>query len=779
MTSLILALLLPALAHGQEVRPIVAADLGPGLGAEAELGDVLLWARRGGRFVVSALDHRVGMQATGGNLIDVWLEGTEDAFDGMTPWFDRDYPRQAAWTALEILPDGVRITGADTHDPQLHVEQRLHLIDDPRVAGHLLIATTVTNHSADPRPAHDLGDIVGWGGLQHFAPGPGFALAGRDETLPWLGAEGDEYALALVAGAPLTGPHGASWSDPVYEVVDLAAGASVTYERHLLVGRTLAELAGSADTLRGLHTLGAMVLARDASTGAPVAGARMVVEGEGGVALAGRTGKDGRLALSLPAGSYGVKGEAPGRRLHREGMLTVPSRGVVPVDLSPAGRVRLVATDARNRPMPARFTFRGLDGPDPVLGSPSRAIGGNRVHLASPEQVAMPPGRYLVTVSRGPAWSVETREFDVSPASPGDVAPELRVSLRRLVAKDGWLQCDLHTHAAPSFDSAIPLEDGLIAAAAEGVDCIATTDHDAAVDWGEALESTGLLGHLLWLPGLEITSEEGAGHINTFPWSPDLGSWDHRGQTAQQIVDGVRQAAPGAVVQLNHPLWGAIGLWSRVGIDPSTGRPLTRDADGKPTGATTDFDAVEVANGKGVDGFGAVLDAWETMLDAGVRTVAVGNSDSHRIVGQERGSMRTWVHVGGDRSAAAVVRALRGHGEVVASNAPLVRVQAEPGDPTTLHITVWAAWWVPLDSVELHAGDPTRLGSWVPRRWQRGDPEIRETLEDGQRRWTIDLTLSREATDGWVLALARGDTDMEPWLDVPAWGISNPLFLGD
>lgn len=779
MTSLLLALLLPALAHAQEVRPVVAADLGPGLAATAEVGDVLLRAKRGGRFVVTALDHRVGMQATGGNLVDVWMEGTEDAFDGMTPWFDRDYPRQAEWTGLQLLPDGVRLTGTDTHDAELAVEQRLQLLDDPSVAGHLLIVTTVTNGSGDPRPGHDLGDIIGWGGLQHFAPGPGFALVGRDEPLPWLGAEGEDYSLVIVAGDALSGPHGASWSDPVYETVDLAAGASVTYERHLLVGRTIAELAHTANALRGIDDLPATVLARDAATGEPVAGAQLLVEGDDGDVLVGRSGADGRLSLSLPPGLYRVTGRAPGRALRREGMLTVPSVGVVPVELSPAGRVRLVATDERNLPMPARFTFRGIDGPDPVLGPPSRAIGGNRVHLASPEQVALPPGRYLVTASRGPAWSMETREFTVAPTKLGDVAPELRASLRRLVAKDGWLQCDLHTHAAPSFDSAIPLEDGLIAAAAEGVDCIATTDHDAAVDWGEALKSTGLLGHLLWLPGLEISSEEGAGHINTFPWSPDLGTWDHRGQTAREIVDGVRQAAPGAAVQLNHPLWGDNGLWSKTGIDPSTGRPATRDAEGQPTGATTDFDAVEVANGKNIDGFGRVLDAWETMIDAGVRTVAVGASDSHRIVGQERGSMRTWVHVGGDRSAAAVVRALRGHGEVIASNAPLVRVSADGGEPTRLQITVWAAWWVPLNSVELHAGDPTALGSWVPRRWVRGDPAIQETVLDGQRRWTIDVTLSREALGGWVLALARGKTEMQPWLDVEPWGMSNPVYLGD
>ncbi len=776
MTPLLPLLLLPALAAAQAVRPVGPQDVGPGLAAQARVGDVLLQAPGGGRFVVSALDHRVGLHATGGNLIDAWLDGAEDAFDGLCPWFDRRYPRQAAWSSLELLPDGVRLRGVDTDDETLAVEQRLRLIDDPAAPGHLLISTTVSNRGTEPRPAHELGDIVGWVALQHFAPGRGFRLPGRDEELPWVGAEGDAYALLLVAAGPMSGPHGSSWSDPVYESVDLAPGAAHTYERHLLVGRTLAELSGAAAALQGVATEPATLVAREVGSGAAVPGALLRISGEGGETLIGRTDAAGRLSLALRPGSYRVRGDAPGRRLRTEGRLTIPGAGAA-VEFSPPGRLRLVATDDDQQPMPARFTFRGLDGPDPILGPPSRAIGGDRVHLVSPELVALPPGHYLVTVSRGPAWSIENREVSVG---EGGEPTELRVALRRLVARDGWLQCDLHTHAAPSFDSAIPLEDGLIAAAAEGLDCIATTDHDATVDWGEALKSTGLLGHLLWLPGLEVTSEEGAGHINAYPWAPALGPWDHRGQGADEIVAGLRRTAPGAAVQLNHPLWSDIGLWTRTGLDPQTGLPRLVRPDGTPTGATTDFDAVEVANGKDVAGFGRVLEAWERTIDAGIRTVAVGNSDSHRIVGQERGSMRTWIRVGADRSAGAVVRALRGDGEVVASNGPLVRVSTEPGledAEVIVTVEVLSAWWLSLDSVELHAGDPMGIGSWTPRRWERGDPAIQETVIDGQRRWLVTTALPREALDGWVLAVARGSVDMEPWLDAPAWGMSNPLYL--
>jgi hypothetical protein len=772
-------LLVPALAAAGSAAPITAQQQIPGLAAAGEEGDVLLQADGGARFVISALVHRVGMQATGGNLIDAYLDGADDAFDGMTPWFERTYPRQAAWAEMDVLPAGVRVRGTDTDDDAVSVEQSMVLVDTPSLAGHLHITTTVTNGSSSPRAAFDVGDIIGWGGLRHFAPGPGFALKGRDEPLPWIGGEGDEYAVLLVAGGSMAGPHGSSWSDPVYDAVDIAPGASITYERHLLLGRTIGELTGPAAVISGASLESATVVAKEAGSGVTIANAQLELLDEAGSQLVARTGPDGSASINLPRGIYRIRASAKGRGLHEEGTLTVPSRGPAAVELTPVGRVRLVATDDQNQPMPARFTFRGVDGPDPDLGPPSRAIGGNRVHLASAEQVAMPPGRYLVSVSRGPAWTTVTREFMVSPTKRGDTAPELRVSLRRVLAAKDWLQCDLHTHAAPSFDSAIPLEDGLIAAAAEGIDCIATTDHDVAVDWSEALRSTGLLGHLLWLPGLEITSEEGAGHINAFPWAPELGAWDHRGQTAEQITAGVRALAPGAVVQLNHPLWGNIGLWSTTGLDAATGLPKTHDGAGNPTGAAAGFDAVEVLNGKGVDGFGKVVDAWERSIDAGVRSIAVGNSDSHRIVGQERGSMRTWIRVGEERTASAVVRALKGQGEVVASNAALVHVDVGPGEPAAITITVQAAAWVPLKSVELHAGDPTSVGVWVPRRWERGDAAILEAVEDGQRVWTIELELPREALGGWVLAVVQGDIDLEPWLDVPAYGLSNPVYLSE
>lgn len=768
------AVLLAATAQAAEVRPVTATERVPGIAAAARPGDLLLQADGGARFVVTALEHRVGMQASGGNLVDVWIDGGEDVFDGFSPWFARDYPRSARWTALEPLADGVRVTGVDTDDAALRVEQELRLVPDA-LPGHLRIATTVTNTSGSPRPGHHLGDIVGWGGLQHFAPGPGFALKGKDELLPWVGGQGPGVAAILVSAAPLTGPHGASWSDPVWETVDLPAGGSATYVRHLLVGRSLTDLLATAHAIRGEDAHPARVVVQEAG-GGPIAGAQVVLRGDAGPAAVGITDAEGALEASLLPGSYRVAATAPGRRLVQAEQLVVPIAPDAAVQLSRPGRVKLVATDGRNRPMPARFTFQNLDGDDPVLGPPSRAIGGNRVNLAAPEQVLIPPGRYLVTVSRGPAWSLQSREFTVSPVKAGDTPPELRASLQRQVARNGWLQCDLHTHAAPSFDSAIPLEDGLIAAAAEGVDCLATTDHDATADFTEALKSTGLLGHILWLPGLEITSEEGAGHINAYPWNPELGAWDHAGQTADDLVRGLRQTAPGAALQLNHPLWKDIGLWASVGLDPATGLPR-ESKDGEPTGLTWDFDAVEVLNGTHVAGFTPVVEAWQRTLDAGHRSVAVGNSDSHRIVGQERGSARTWIRVGEDRSSGAVVRALRGEGEVVASNAPLVRVEVEPGDPARLTVTAWAAEWVPLKHLELHAGDPTGIGGWIPRRWEAGDPAITEVVAQGQRRWTVVVDLPLEALDGWVLAVARGERNMWPWLEVPAYGLSNPVWL--
>src|SRR4029078_401403 len=92
------------------------------------------------------------------------------------------------------------------------------------------------------------------------------------------------------------------------------------------------------------------------------------------------------------------------------------------------------------------------------------------------------------------------------------------------------------------------------------------------------------------------------------------------------IFAAVRAAAPGAVIQVNHPRMGDIGYFNDASLD------LVHAA-AKP-GFSFEFDTIEVHNGFEHENRAAVeqnLSDWFSLLDLGRHYTAVGNSDSHEL----------------------------------------------------------------------------------------------------------------------------------------------------
>jgi hypothetical protein len=334
-----------------------------------------------------------------------------------------------------------------------------------------------------------------------------------------------------------------------------------------------------------------------------------------------------------------------------------------------------------------------------------------------------------------------------------------------------------------------------VASAAEGLDCIATTDHDAVADWRPHLKAAGLEDSMLWLPGIEVTSES-IGHYNAFPWTPQLGTVAHRGRTSKQVVTAMRERAPDALIQLNHPLWGAIGLWNLVGLDPSTGRPLQASSEGLPTEVSEDFDLIEVLNGKDIEHSEKTLQAWLKLLGSsgGKAPRAVGNSDSHRLVGQERGASRTWVHDCSDaeepgRSSpsslsspeelvAAVLKPCR----MTASSGPFLDLRRatnneDPGATFGVLVEMQAPEWMKIDHIEVYSGSDEAPGFKSLGQWSPGLPPLSVTAMDEAQRWALPLTLPHNDKGNWLVAVARGTEPMLPWSDAQALAVTSPLQL--
>lgn len=751
------------------IRRLGSGERTGGAQGRGQEGDIVLQSADGVRFVLSDLDHREGFHPTGGNLIDITGRTGDDSFGGLSPWLDATFPRQPKWERLEVLDGAVRVEGVDSGDPRVRLRTWWVLADPDSFGtqGRLHIRTEVELLAGAPVHDYELGDLVAWGRLGAFAPGPGTALADWKGPLPWVGAQGPGLAVLLVGEGPLTGPHGSSWSDPIWTTVDLEVGRPVTYSRDLYVGRTLAELVEVFWTRRGIRAAPAAGTVRD-PRGLTVAGVDLLVEQQqGGVfrpLVSGRTDSIGLFRPALPAGTFRVVGRSPSRRVLAEHTFEHdPDRGAAfwSLPLSYQGRIELSARGPDQKPIPARFRFFPLDGTPPLdLGPASAAVGGDRMYALGPTVLRLPPGRYEVVATRGPQWSIGRKVVDVSEnGEPVAVSFDLRPTL----SAASWTSCDLHVHSELSADSAVPRRDALLATLGEGLQCFASTDHDTTADWRPDLAALGNTHPLLWIPGIEVTAEP-QGHWNALPWAPELGAFDHAGLPPDALVSGLRTRSPTSLLQVNHPLWKGNGLLAYLGLDEGTGLPRTRRDDGSPSGATTDWDLYELVNGKHLDEVPASLAFWERLSATGRRSALTGNSDSHRLVGQERGVPRTYVATSRPELH-PVLDALRAR-RTVASTGPTLSEIERPAAGTFGVQAEFPAW---MDDVrfELRAIRGGKVEP-LPHRLPFGSCG---TAQDGLTRLCIaeaELGLPKPEV---VVVIARGERPMEPWMDVPPFAV--------
>ena len=137
-------------------------------------------------------------------------------------------------------------------------------------------------------------------------------------------------------------------------------------------------------------------------------------------------------------------------------------------------------------------------------------------------------------------------------------------------------------------------------------------------------------------------------------------------------------------MQVNHPRSGSNGYFDLLKFDRAKAR-------GEGAGYSSDFDALEVWNGREVDQRDNSLDDYFALLRAGRPVTPTGNTDTHGIVGHEPGYPRTLVRVKNDRDLAAwsptrtaeLVAQLERGRDVVLTNGPFVAATIDgktPGD---------------------------------------------------------------------------------------------------
>jgi hypothetical protein len=682
-------------------------------------------------FVIDRLGSSNGFAESGGNIIDAAdAEVRKDELGQVFTYFGT-FPRQGVYDLLSsgVSADGsawVEAKGRELNDPRLVVTTRYTLRPSDRA---LLLETGVENEGGATIDVPGLGDVVQWGGAEKVAPGKLRGFHGAS-TGPYIGGVGRfvSYAITSTEGT-IDGASGGFWTDTVQRRgIKLGAGEKTSYARVLVVGERpdtsslVSELAMAAGRAAG------DVRVRVSQPSALPMGLVVTLLADGSrepLTLAPP------FVGRLPLGRYwvapmsGARDGGPGPIGPLE--VTPGVEATVDVPIEPAANLELRCVEATAasaheregaRALPCKVTVQGVgDTADPNFG-PAHVAGPARNQATTADgslHVSLVAGKYRVTASRGPEFTVASVAVDLAPGA--EKVQELRIA--RVVDTRGYLACDFHQHSIFSADSPVAARDRVIANVAEGVEIAVASEHNVIADLEPIVKQMHLDGELVSIPGDEITTDASLhpwGHVNAFPLQFDAsqsrgGAPPARDRAPQELFEALRTKTSGELVlQVNHPRSGKSGYFDLLGYDRSRG--IGTDARYDAT-----FDAIEVWSGRNIDGREKVLDDLRALLRTGHVVTPTATTDTHGIVGQEAGYPRTYVRVSDDTRLEAWDRArtadllqgVKRLRDVVLTNGPMLRVSANGtpiggmarGRRVTLNVHVECAPWVDVDRVRV------------------------------------------------------------------------------
>lgn len=827
------------LSAGKLTDPAMAPS---GHGAYAQPGLTWFIQNDVARFYVQDTDVAVGLNLYGGNLIDAVR--LDSAGNGGTDLFREMFPivafRIPTAANIEVIQDGargdevvLRVMGTDAKSKIVDLldvlvgelagsEIHTDYIMKPHIPG-VLIRTTVKD------PQKKLGDLstvlvgemLAFGKtLRLFSPETGWDDPGKNGPTTALIGVGDgvSYAYARAQGTFTIPVVDSSGTVALYDGENNVNDAGeMIFERWFMVGT--GDVASVLDPLRELRgDIG--VVARghvvDSVSMEPISGASVSCRDPATkkVFNHAKTGINGSFMMTVDSGEVEWVVSADGRPRYVSPLMAVTEAFETQFSLLAPGKLALSLQG------PAKVSLLGenVELPDPLLGEPS--FGGQTMvlhHLDGDEPSVLKPGTYKAVISRGPEYERLVTTIEIQSGA----TTTYEAGLRQVIDTTGWLGGDFHQHTVGSLDSEQShlkkIKENLV----EGVEIVASTDHDNTTDYRPAIESLSAQNLIYSMVGNEI-SVNLVGHFNAYPLPLDpsdpyalVGSKLWAGRSIQELFDFLRTFSSNPIIHISHPRSGGKGYFTWLGLDPATGlstKAETLLADG--------FDAVEVNAELGepdlfVEEMDSVLSQWSKtgqsrvpvlrdwfgLLQAGKTTCALGNSDSHNF-NDGSGYPRTYLKVALDDPAAltdaTVTNAIRAQKATVGRGIFVTLavnglsymghtepVEIEPGNSLDLNVRVQAPDWVSVSTLEVYEkGRPLRLVQ---------DLELGVvTADDTNGSYTVaapQLTQGAPALDWvatirtyptagtWYVVVVRGSGDGKPVFDGQPFAFTNPIYI--
>lgn len=307
------------------------------------------------------------------------------------------------------------------------------------------------------------------------------------------------------------------------------------------------------------------------------------------------------------------------------------------------------------------------------------------------------PGTYRFIFSHGPEYSTYEQVISVE---GGKTTAIENAAVQRIVRTPGFVSADFHIHALPSPDSFFSVDRRALAAVADGLDVLQSSDHDFLTDYWPVIKKMEAEG---WIPSNSIQTVVGDeitpnhyGHLHAFPLIPDFEKPDHGAldwsahpldeispapdyvMSPPEIVNALLKDPGEEVIQINHISDGPTGLpvacgWlttpiyqEKFGIpafvaysDPVERRlpAISGKAPMPPYGMDQNelildtFSAVELAVGpkmRNNDLWESAMPTWFNLLNLGLMPTATGDSDSHHEISVPLGMPRNYVAINVD-----------------------------------------------------------------------------------------------------------------------------------
>jgi hypothetical protein len=288
-----------------------------------------------------------------------------------------------------------------------------------------------------------------------------------------------------------------------------------------------------------------------------------------------------------------------------------------------------------------------------------------------------------------------TRGFEYIPflgsieIKAGETA-NLEAVLVHAVDTTGYLSVDMHVHAGPSGDNKITIPERIETVAAEGLEVVVSTDHEAVIPWQPGIDAAGLGDWVATVLGEEVTATVPE-HINAFPFEPrfDLdargGPVRWYGMDISHVFAAIRERGA-SIIQLNHPrndcAYMCLIDYNRATGEANLTHPEYLGLQPGDSLWSWNFDSIEYMNGndrvfmdpKKPKSTGTFED-WMSFINLGHRIAGVANTDAHDY--GVPGSPRTYFPSSTDNPAEFklddLVNAIK-QGRVLASSGSFARV---------------------------------------------------------------------------------------------------------